>query len=75
MFSFQVDEPTDVTSCAQWLVFMRYILSVDVKEEMFSKELQTATSADVLEKLKLILILQSGSGNMFVGFVLLELLQ
>jgi len=32
MFSFQVDESID-TSCAQLLVFVRYIHSGDIKEE------------------------------------------
>jgi len=51
MFSFQVDESAAVTSCDQLLVFMKYIHSGDVKEELlFCKELQTATSANVLEK-------------------------
>jgi len=51
VFSFQVDESTDVTSCAQLFVFVRYIHSGDIKEELLiCKKLQTATSADVLEK-------------------------
>jgi len=51
MFSFQVHESTDVTSFAELLVFVRYIHSVHIKEELlFCKELQTATSVDVLEK-------------------------
>jgi len=32
---FHVDEPTDVTSCAQLLVFVRYIHSGDIKEELY----------------------------------------
>jgi len=49
---FSVDESTDVTSCAQLLVFVRFIHSGDISEELlFCKELQTATtSEDVLEK-------------------------
>jgi len=51
MFSFQVDEAVNVTSCAQLLVFVKYILSGDIKEKLlFCKELQTTTSANVLEK-------------------------
>jgi len=50
-FSFQVNESTYITSCAQLLVFVRYIHSRDIKEELlFCKELPNATSADVLEK-------------------------
>jgi len=46
-----MDESTDVTSCAQLLVFVRFLHSGDILEELlFCKELQTATSADVLEK-------------------------
>ena len=33
MFSFQVDDVTDVTSCAQLLVFLRYFHSGDIKAE------------------------------------------
>jgi len=48
---FYVDESTDVTSCAQLLVFVRYIHSGDIEEELlFCEELQTTTSADVREK-------------------------
>jgi len=47
---FHVDESTDVTSCAQFLVFVRYIHPGDTKEELpFCEERQT-TSADVREK-------------------------
>jgi len=46
-----MDESTDVTSCAQLLVFMRYIHSGDIKVEfLFCEELQTTTSPDVREK-------------------------
>jgi len=50
MHSFQVDDLTDVTSCAQLIVLVRYIHSGDIKAEfLFCEELQT-TCADVLEK-------------------------
>ena len=54
MFSFQVDESTDVSSCAQLLVFVRYIRSGDIKEEfLFCSELDTTTtSADIMKKIK-----------------------
>ena len=52
MFSFQVDESTDVSSCAQLLVFVKYIHSGDIKEEfLFCNELDTTTSDDVMKKL------------------------
>jgi len=35
MFSLQVDESSDVTSCAQLLVIVRYIHSGDIKVEFF----------------------------------------
>jgi len=48
---FRVDDSTDVTSCNQLLVFVRFIHSGDIKVEfLFCEELQTTTSADVLEK-------------------------
>jgi len=52
MFSCQVDESTDVTSCAQFLVFVGYIHSGDIEAELlFCEKLQTATkSAGVPEK-------------------------
>jgi len=52
MFCFHVDEYTDVTSCAQLLVFVRYIHSGDHKEEFLFCEEQQTTSADALEKIK-----------------------
>ena len=42
MFHFQVDDSTHVTSCAQLLVFVRYIHSGDIKAEfLFCEKLQT----------------------------------
>ena len=53
MFSFQLDETTDVSSCAQLLVFVRYINSGDFKEEfLFCSELDSTTkSVDVMKKM------------------------
>ena len=53
MFSFQLDETTNVSSCAQLLVFVRYIHSGDFKEEfVFCTELDSTTqSADVMKKM------------------------
>jgi len=51
MFYFQVDDSTDVTSCAQLFVFVKYIHSGDIKAEfLFCEKLQATTSADVLER-------------------------
>ena len=33
MFAIQLDESTDVSSCAQLLVFVRYVFMCDIKEE------------------------------------------
>ena len=54
MFSFQVDELTDVGSCAQLLVFVRYFYAGDIKEEfLFCSELNTTTTrADIMGKMK-----------------------
>ena len=54
MFSFQFDELTEVGSCAQLLVFVRYIHSGDIKEKfLFCSELNTTTtSADIMGKMK-----------------------
>ena len=53
MFCIQVDESTDVSSCAQLLVFVRYIHLEDIKKEfLFCSELETTTkSVDVMEKI------------------------
>ncbi|KAG8236890.1 hypothetical protein J437_LFUL018926 [Ladona fulva] len=51
VFSFQLDESTDVSSCSQLLVFMRYIHLEDIKEEFqFCRELKTTTKGkDIME--------------------------
>ncbi|XP_076344197.1 protein FAM200C-like isoform X1 [Tachypleus tridentatus] len=52
LFSFQLDESTDVSSCSQLLVFVRYINSGDIKDEfLFCSAHETTTKADdVMEK-------------------------
>lgn len=52
LFSIQLDESTDVSSCAQLLVFARYVLGNVIKEEfLFCSPLETTTKgSDVLEK-------------------------
>lgn len=51
LFSIQVDESTDVSSCSQLLAFARYIHAGDIKEELlFCVALEaTATGEDVME--------------------------
>ena len=53
LFAIQLDESTDVASCSQLLVFVRYICEDDLKEEfLFCSDLeQTTTGQDVLEKI------------------------
>ena len=76
MFSFQVDESTDVSSCAQLLVFVRYIRSSDIKDEfLFCSELDTTTtSADIMKKIKTFLKQLDYNGKMFVKFAPMKLL-
>ncbi|XP_064472939.1 SCAN domain-containing protein 3-like [Ornithodoros turicata] len=52
LFSIQLDEPTDVASCSQLLVFARYVHAASFKEEfLFCSTLETTTRAsDVFEK-------------------------
>ena len=51
LFSFQLDESTDVASCAQLLVFVRYIHRGDIKEEfLFCHALEEITKADDIMK-------------------------
>ena len=46
-FSIQLDESTDVSSCAQLLVFARYIKDGDFKEEfLFCQRLETSTKGE-----------------------------
>ncbi|XP_076806902.1 zinc finger BED domain-containing protein 5-like [Clavelina lepadiformis] len=51
MFSIQLDESTDVASCSQLLVFVRYIHMEDVKEEfLLCNALETTAKAqDVMD--------------------------
>ena len=53
MFTFQVDESTDVALCSQLVVFVRYIHKYDIKNEfLFCTSLKTTTkSEDVMEKI------------------------
>ena len=75
-FLFQVDESTDVSSCAHLLVFVRYIHSDDIKEEffVFSELDTTTTSADIMGKMKTFLKHMDCNGKMFVEFVPMKLL-
>lgn len=46
IFSLQLDESTDVANCSQLLVYVRYIIDGDFKDEfLFCKPLATTTSA------------------------------
>ena len=46
LFSIQLDESTDVQSCHQLMVFVRYVHSGDVKEEfLFCDDLELTTKA------------------------------
>jgi hypothetical protein len=51
VFSFQLDESTDITSCSQLLVFVKYIYNKSIKEEfLFCNPLITTTKAsDVMD--------------------------
>ena len=47
IFAIQLDESTDVSSCAQLIVFAKYVHSDDIKEEfLFCSDLETTTKAD-----------------------------
>ena len=78
MFSFQVDESTDVSSCAQLLVFVRYIHSGDVKEDFLFCSGRDTTRRQPVQilwgKEKLFLKHMDCNGKMFVEFVPMELL-
>ena len=53
MFSLQLDESTDVASCSQLLVFVRYVHTEDVNEEfLYCKVLDSTTTAqDVMDSI------------------------
>ncbi len=53
MFAIQLDESMDVSSCAQLLVFVRYVFLCDIKEEylLCTQSETTTTAEDVMEKL------------------------
>ena len=75
LFSLQVDKTTGVASCAQLLVFVKYICLENVKEKfLFCSELETTTKkVQILwEKEKLFLIQQSCHGKVFAEFVMME---
>ena len=61
LFAFQVDESTDVSSCSQLLVFVKYIHSDDIKEEfLLCSELETTTkSEDIMVKINTFFILEN----------------
>lgn len=54
LFAIQLDESTDVSSCAQLMVFVKYVNSGDLKEEfLFCSDLETTTkSDDIMAKIK-----------------------
>ena len=53
-FALQLDEPTDVSSAAQLMSFVRYETQKNVKEELlFCSELETTTKTiDVMAKIE-----------------------
>ncbi len=53
ILAIQLDESTDVSSCAQILVFVKYVFSCDIKEKylLFTQLETTTTAEDVMEKL------------------------
>ena len=52
LFAIQIDESTDISSCAQLMVFAKYIYNDTFKEEfLFCSSLETTTkAADILEQ-------------------------
>ena len=67
MFAVQLDESTDVASCSQLLVFLRYIRKENVKEEfLYCNSLETTTTAqDVMNA-------EVRSGKSFVAYIRME---
>ncbi len=54
LFAIQMDESTDVASCAQLMVFTRFVHEGDLKEEfLFCEPLETHTRGiDIFGKVK-----------------------
>ena len=55
LFAIQIDESTDISSCAQLMVYTKYIYNDTFKEEfLFCSSLETTTkAADILEKVSI----------------------
>ena len=52
LFSLQLDESTDVSSCSQLLVYVRYVHEKKFKEEfLLCRELETTTKAQDVSEL------------------------
>lgn len=73
-FALQLDESTDVESCAQLVVYVRYIKDETMKEEyLYSESLSTTTRGeDVFQSVKKSLINMSYNGQSWLVFVQME---
>ena len=76
IFSLQLDESTDVSSCAHLLVYARYIFENNIKEQyLFSEPLSTTCKGeDVFRVVKVFLNLKHLIGNNLLESVQMVLL-
>ena len=74
LFSLQLDESTDISSCSQLMVFVRYVHDYKFKEEfLFCHELETTTRAqDVFDLIDNFSKLINSNGRICVAFVVME---
>ena len=71
LFYFQVDESTDVSSCSQLFIFVRYFNSGDIKDEfLFCSELKAQQKLMMSwEKFQLVSKMKIFNGKTCVRFV------
>ena len=74
MFAIQLDELTDVASCSQLLVVVRYVHMEDVKEEfLHCNALETvATAQDVVDNISNFFVTEGLLGKSSVAYVQME---
>ena len=74
-FALQADESTDVSNCAQLIVFVRYVHKEELKDEFLCcVDLQSTTrGGDVYNTIDAFLRLMISNGSYYADFALTEL--
>ena len=75
IFVLQLDDSTDVSSCVQLMVYVRYIHNCDFKELLFCRPLDSQTRGiDVFNKMDTFLHVKILVGIKFAQYAQMELL-